>query len=296
MNQAYPLKELLAQLHQKILTLGTADASEAEVMATWLLEYYLLIDRTDLLVNNTVEVSDVVAQRLSRAVARVQRQEPIQYILEEAYFYGRRFKVTPDVLVPRRETEELVAMVKDENPQEGLRILDVGTGSGCIAVTLSKEMRKPTVHALDISPLAVRVAEENAAMHQADVTFSVRDILQKEAAISTPYDIIVSNPPYVRRSEAGEMTERVLKYEPEQALFVEDHQPLLYYKRMVELSRSHGWLSANGKIYWEINEALGDEILFLLAKNQFVDVRLQKDMQGKSRFVRGKLAEEGANY
>lgn len=291
MNQAYPLKELRAQLQQKILISGATDASEAETMATWLLEHYLSINRTDLLVNHTVEVSAPVQRQLAAAVARLQQQEPIQYVLGEAYFYGRRFKVSPSVLIPRRETEELIALVKEENPQEGLRVLDVGTGSGCIAVTLSKEMSGADVYAVDNSAPAVRVAEENAVLHRATVTFFIEDILQDVWAMPVPFDIIVSNPPYVPRSEAVGMSERVLKYEPEPALFVDDHQPLLYYERMIYLSRNSGWLRPGGKIYWEINETLGDEILRLLGRNRFINLSLRKDMQGKCRFVVGELAE-----
>ena len=265
-------------------------------MATWLLEHYLSISRTDLLVNNTVEVSAPVHRQLAAAVARLQQQEPIQYVLGEAYFYGRQFRVSPAVLIPRRETEELVALVKEENPQRGLRILDIGTGSGCIAVTLSKEMSGADVYAVDNSAPAVRVAEENAALHRAAVTFFVADILQDGWAMPAPFDIIVSNPPYVPRSEAVSMSERVLKYEPEPALFVEDHQPLRYYERMIYLSRNRGWLRPGGKLYCEINEALGDEMLSLLKKNQWANVSLRKDMQGKYRFVVAELVEEGAKY
>ncbi len=260
-------------------------------MATWLLDHYLSISRTDLLLNSTVEVSDLVQQQLAAAVARLQQQEPIQYVLGEAYFYGRRFKVSSSVLIPRRETEELVALVKEENLQEGLRILDVGTGSGCIAVTLSKEMRRADVYAVDNSPPAVRVAEENATLHRAEVTFFVEDIFQDDWAMPALVDVIVSNPPYVRRSEADGMAERVLKYEPESALFVDNYRPLLYYERMVYLCQHRGWLRPGGKIYWEINEALGDDVLSLLKQSRFTCLRLQKDMQKKYRFVVGELAE-----
>ena len=290
-NQVYKLKELWAQLQQELLVPGQIDALEAEVMAVWLLEHYLSVSRMDLLLNKTVEVPIRVQQVWEETVVRLNRQEPIQYVLGEAYFYGRKFKVTPSVLIPRRETEELVAWVKEGNPKERLRVLDVGTGSGCIAVTLSKEMNQPDVYALDVSEAAVQVAEENAILHQAKVTFLVDDVLQDGLTVPTPFDVIVSNPPYVLRSEASRMSERVLTYEPAQALFVGNEQPLLYYERMIHLCQNEGWLALGGKIYWEINEAMGDKLVQLLRKNQFAELQLRKDMQGKNRFVTGKLVE-----
>lgn len=215
-------------------------------------------------------------------------QEPIQYVLGEAYFYGRTFRVSPSVLIPRRETEELVAIVKQENQQKGLTLLDVGTGSGCIAVTLAQEMNKPRVHALDISDDAVQVAKENAAACNAQVSFITGDLFDSQLLVSSPFDVIVSNPPYVRRSEAKAMDDRVLKYEPEQALFVSDEQPLRYYEQLA-LRCQNEWLKPGGKIYWEINEALGEEMVKLLENSRFGEIALRKDMQGKDRFVSAML-------
>ena len=260
-------------------------------MATWLLEHYGEVNRTDILLNKRVALSATVQQQLKRAIDRLNQYEPIQYVLGEAYFHGRKFAVTPDVLIPRRETEELVAWAKEENPTAGKRIVDVGTGSGCIAVTLSLEMNQADVHALDVSAAAVRVATGNAALHQANVTFWVGDLLWKGLTMPTPFDILVSNPPYVRRSEATNMSTRVLKYEPDEALFVDNQQPLLFYETMAERCRNGGWLARGGRLYWEINEAMSDDLLRLLRKNRFQEVRLRKDMQGKPRFITGKLAE-----
>ena len=288
-NQVYELKELQTQLRQKLLP--PIESSEAEVMVAWLLEHYLEINRTDLLLNKKVEISPIAGQQLAAAITRLNREEPIQYVLREAFFYGRKFNISPGVLVPRRETEELVAWVKEENSASGLRVLDIGTGSGCIAVTLSREMNHSIVHALDVSEVAVRVATENAALYQATITFWRYDLRRDGLTLPTPFDIIVSNPPYVQRSEAARMASRVLKYEPDEALFVDNQQPLLFYERMVHLCRHEGWLAKEGKIYWEINEAKGDEIVQLLRENRFHDVCLRKDVQGKPRFVAGKLAE-----
>ncbi len=287
MSQVYELKELQRQI-QKKLALISSGGDDTSAITAWLLEHYLGVSRTDLLLNKRVEVSPIKQQRIDRAITRLLNQEPIQYVLEEAYFYGRKFNVSPSVLIPRRETEELVALVRQENPQSGLKVLDVGTGSGCIAVTLTKEMNRPSVYALEISATAVQVAQKNAATYQSEVTFITGDLFHESLLVPAPFDIILSNPPYVRRSEAAAMEARVLAYEPEQALFVSDEQPLRYYEEIARRCRN-GWLRAGGKIYWEINEALGKETVALLENGGFEKVVLQRDMQGKDRFVNATL-------
>lgn len=288
MDQVYKLKELQTQIQAKLEPADPKEHGEALALTYWLLEHYLSVNRTDFVLDKTVDISSDKLKQINQAVARLLTQEPIQYVLEEAYFYGRRFKVSPSVLIPRRETEELVAMVKQENLQAGLKVLDVGTGSGCIAVTLAKEMNKPRVHALEISAAAVQIAEENASFHHADITFVVNDLFQNQFSVSGPFDVIVSNPPYVRQSEARAMSERVLHHEPGQALFVSDNHPLRYYEQMLHCCQN-GWLQPGGKVYWEINEALGAETIRLLTNSRFKKADLRKDMQGKDRFVTATL-------
>ena len=285
----YKLKELQKQLHQELLT--QIAPPEVEQIVMWLLEYYLRIQRTDILLNKRVTVSQKVQHQLRKAVDRLNRQEPIQYVLGEAYFYGRRFNVAPSVLIPRRETEELVAWVKEKNPQERLRVLDVGTGSGCIAVTLSVDMNRPKVHALDVSEAAIQIATDNAALYQAPVTFWTGNLLREGLTVPTPFDVVVSNPPYVRRSEASAMSPSVLEHEPDIALFVKNERPLLFYERMAYLCRYEGWLATSGMIYWEINEVMSHKIVQLLQNHGFQGIVVRDDMQGKPRFVTGKLAE-----
>ncbi len=286
-NQVYALKALQARVQEK-LAFNPSKPEDAVVITDWLLEHYLLVSRTDLLLNKQIEVSPAVLRQIDQAVARLLNQEPIQYVLEEAYFYGRKFKVSPSVLIPRRETEELVAMVKQGNPQSGLKLLDVGTGSGCIAITFAKEMDAPNVHALEISGAAVQLAKENAANHQAKVAFITGDLFDKRLSLPLPFDVVVSNPPYVRQSEAKVMKDRVLRHEPKLALFVSDKQPLRYYEQ-IAYQCQHGWLRRGGKIYWEINEVLGKETVALLENGHFGKIALQKDMQGKNRFVSATL-------
>ena len=287
MHQVYKLKELQTQLQEKLAPV-LSEPGETRLTAFWLLEHHLKASSTDIILNKAVNVSYTELQRIDQSVVRLLNQEPIQYVLGEAYFYGRTFKVSPKVLVPRRETEELVVMVKQENSQAELNLLDVGTGSGCIAVTLAKEMTKPRVCALEISDAAVRVAEENAIAHQANVAFITGDLFDDQLVVPKPFDIIVSNPPYVRRSEALTMTERVLHHEPELALFVSNEHPLRYYEQMVHRCQD-GWLQMGGKMYWEINEALGAEMVRLLTDSRFGKIEVRKDMQGKDRFVTATL-------
>ena len=287
MHQVYKLKELQTQLQEKLAPV-LSEPGETRLTAFWLLEHHLKASSTDIMLNKAVNVSYTELQRIDQSVARLLNQEPIQYVLGEAHFYGRTFKVSPKVLVPRRETEELVAMVKQENLQAELNLLDVGTGSGCIAVTLAKEMTKPRVCALEISDAAVRVAEENAIAHQANVAFITGDLFDDQLVVPKPFDIIVSNPPYVRQSEVLTMTDRVLHHEPELALFVSNEHPLRYYEQMVHRCQD-GWLQIGGKMYWEINEALGAEMVRLLTDSRFGKIEVRKDMQGKDRFVTATL-------
>ena len=271
--------------------MAQTEASEAALMATWLLEYYLDVSRTDILLNRLIEISKEEQQKIQKAVDRLNDQEPIQYVLGEAHFYGRTFMVSPEVLIPRRETEELMVWIKEENASDQLRVLDIGTGSGCIAVTLSLMLSRPNVYGLDISESALQVATQNAAAHGADVTFWKHDVLSNDALPLKPFDIIVSNPPYVRRCEAQFMSKRVTQYEPESALFVEDQHPLLFYEQMIHRCQQEKWLAVGGRIYWEINEVMADKLLQLLYESRFVEIVLRKDMQGKHRFVTGKLVE-----
>ncbi len=287
MNKLYELKEIQSQIREKLASvpIGWDDPS---VITAWLLEHYLGVSRTDIMINKSVEVSSIDQQQINQAVIRLLNQEPIQYVLEESYFYGRKFVVSPSVLIPRRETEELVAMVRQENLQSGLRVLDVGTGSGCIAVTLAKELNKPKVTAFDINSAAVQLAKKNAVAHQAEVTFIIGDLFDKSLPVPSPFDVIVSNPPYVRLSEARTMDERVLGFEPKEALFVSDEQPLRYFEQIAHRCQK-GWVRPGGKVYWEINEALGEQTIDLLRKSGFKKVALRKDMQGKDRFVSATL-------
>jgi len=228
-------------------------------------------------------------EKLVSAIDRLVGKEPIQYILGETEFCGLNFQVGPGVLIPRPETEELVELIVTDSREKVLRILDIGTGSGCIAVSLAKALPLSQVSAWDISPEALTIAAENAAINEVKVHFEMADVLKHEPKElqSTSLDIIVSNPPYVRLSEASEMEANVLEHEPHMALFVENEDPLLFYRVISSLAVK--MLKPSGSLYFEINSYLGKETLELVKTYPFREVQLIQDISGKDRMIRADL-------
>jgi release factor glutamine methyltransferase len=209
---------------------------------------------------------------------------PVQYILGETEFYGRKFFVNENVLIPRCETEELVDLIINENRSNSINILDIGTGSGCIAVSLDCELPDARVYAIDISTVALKIATQNNDYNKANVLFAEYDILGNvEFPHDTKFEVIVSNPPYVRTSEKQYMHANVLEHEPHIALFVEDSSPLIYYEACLRFAENY--LADRGKIYVEINEFLGAETLALF-RNYGYDAVLIKDLSGKDRIIK----------
>lgn len=231
-------------------------------------------------------LSSSEAGKVEDIVSRLKMNEPIQYILGNTEFYGLCFKVNQNVLIPRPETEELVEWIISEITIEQPTILDIGTGSGCIAVTLAKKLSSAKVHAWDISEGALMVAEENAILNDVNVQFTKQDILSvKNISQIGKFDVIVSNPPYVMESEKETMEESVLLYEPHKALFVTDKNPLLFYEIISELSKD--LLKENGVIYFELNRIYGDAIAQMLLGKGYRNVELRKDISGNIRMIRG---------
>lgn len=228
-------------------------------------------------------------EKLVSAIDRLADNEPIQYILGETEFCGHHFRVRPGVLIPRPETEELVDLIAKDNRGKALRILDIGTGSGCIAISLAKALPLSQVSAWDISPEALKIATENAVINEVIVHFEMTDVLKYEPnkLQRSSLDIIVSNPPYVRISEAAEMEANVMKHEPHVALFVENEDPLLFYRVISGLAVK--MLKPGGSLYFEINSYLGKETLELVKTFPFKDVQLFQDISGKDRMIRAKL-------
>ncbi len=241
--------------------------------------------KTDLMLRDDTKLTDSDHLFVQKALERLKIHEPIQYILGETEFFGLPFEVNSSVLVPRPETEELVEwIIESVKPGKTVRILDIGTGSGCIAIALAKHLSGASVTAWDVSPEALEVAKKNAGRNEVSVSFEQKDVLQVTAEEMEQFDIFVSNPPYVRDSEKELMKENVLNYEPHLALFVEDSDPLLFYRKITELAAKS--LAVNGLLFFEINRDMGQKTLRLLAEIGFREMELRKDLSGNSRMLK----------
>lgn len=224
---------------------------------------------------------------LNRVINRLKNEEPIQYILGKTEFYGLPFIVNENVLIPRPETEELVSWVINEVKKNNLKtLLDIGTGSGCIPIAIKKNTPNLEVSALDISLKAIEVAKENATQNNTEIKFINADILQTET-LEQKFDIITSNPPYVRELEKKEIKNNVLQNEPHLALFVPDENPLLFYTKIADLAKKH--LNPNGLLFFEINQYLGKETSEVLHEKGFKNVELKKDLLGNDRMIKANL-------
>ncbi len=232
---------------------------------------------------NNVPFTEEQNREIDKIIGRLQHHEPIQYILGETEFFGMPFFVDENVLIPRPETEELIELIIDENPHHELSILDIGTGSGCIAIALAKQMNNANVAAWDISAGALNIAQQNAIRNEVMVTFAHVDVLS-EYPTDNKFDIIVSNPPYILDREKKTMDSNVLKYEPHTALFVPDENGLLFYKRIADIAL--GLLKPSGKLYFEINQAKGKETTAMLESKRFENIKLLQDISGNDRIVR----------
>ncbi|MDO4704403.1 peptide chain release factor N(5)-glutamine methyltransferase [Tannerella sp.] len=265
---------------------GTYSTEEIRNLTRWLFERVCGLTLARQILCKDKQIAETEKEAIRRVVERLSRSEPIQYILGECEFHGLRFEVTPSVLIPRPETSELVELIVRRHPEAGLKVLDIGTGSGCIAVSLAKMLHKATVTAIDISDDALAVARRNAETHQVDVRFLQADILSEsslhEVALSA-FDVLVSNPPYVTEREKAGMEAHVLRYEPAQALFVSDSDPLCFYRHIA--ARGRKWLSEGGRLYFEINAAYGKELVSLLKAMDYRDVEIGRDISGKERFI-----------
>ncbi|MUP38747.1 peptide chain release factor N(5)-glutamine methyltransferase [Labilibaculum euxinus] len=258
-------------------------ARETESMTYILLEYVLNYSKSQIQLNRSENISDDDFKQIAAYTHELKTNKPIQYILGETEFYDLTFKVNKHTLIPRPETEELVHAIINENRQEGLHILDIGTGSGCIPISLAKNLKNAHVSSADISAEAIEKAKENAKLNQVDVHFFHRDILNWKNFDWDNFDIIVSNPPYVTEAEKSKMEKNVLDYEPHTALFVTDHDPLIFYRTISEMALLH--LKKGGKLYFEINESLGNEMVELLEQKGFNSIRLRSDINGKNRMI-----------
>ena len=267
---------------------GLYPSEEIESFFFLLVEKHLNFSKVDTVLKKQYEVSERITQQFTEALNRLRHFEPIQYILGETEFYGLPFKVTPATLIPRPETEELVDWIIANCNKNPKTLLDIGTGSGCIAIALAKNLPSVKVSAMDISEEALKVASENAIYNKVTVNFSKKDILGT-STLPQKYDVIISNPPYVRNSEKEMMQKNVLDFEPASALFVEDDNPLLFYSKITELAKNY--LNPNGFLFFEINEYLSKEVIQLLERESFSEIELKQDFFGKDRMIKCTLGE-----
>jgi release factor glutamine methyltransferase len=262
------------------------DEKEIESFFYIILEAFHDMKRVDLALNPNFELDSAQLLQWETVLAQLKEQKPIQYILGETEFYGLPFYVNEHTLIPRPETEELVdwIIVNSQNHKftSPLKILDIGTGSGCIAISLAKNMPKAAVFALDVSEKALAIAKRNATRNTVEITLQTINILDVEN-LTEKFDIIVSNPPYVRQLEKREILKNVLDYEPHLALFVADDDALVFYRKIAELACKH--LTEKGQLYFEINQYLGKEMIALLEQYHFKNIELKKDIYGNDRMV-----------
>lgn len=265
-------------------------SDEAESFFFLILENKHQLKRIDLALDLNLEFSDTEINTWNIFIEQLKLHIPVQYLLGTTHFYGLEFYVNNNVLIPRSETEELVDWILKDIAISGhdlhIKILDIGTGSGCIAVSLAKNLINAQVFAIDISEKALATAQKNADLNKVDVTFIQKNILET-SNLDQEFDVIVSNPPYVRNLEKAEIQKNVLDNEPHLALFVEDNDALIFYKKIAELALKN--LSKNGVLYFEINQYLGKETVKLLANLGFKNIELRKDIYGNDRMIKSEI-------
>ncbi len=255
---------------------------EARAMTRLIFHHLKGWNVTDLVINDDRELSDYVVGKINLILDRILGGEPLQYLLGEARFYGMDLRVTPAVLIPRPETEELVDMIVRTNTGSDIRVLDVGTGSGAIAIALSRNLPFSNVTAIDVSEDALEVARQNAGALHARIDFMHQDLFCYEPTPES-FDIIVSNPPYIAESEKKDMERNVLEHEPHIALFVSDDAPLIYYSRIAEVGLTA--LVPGGRLYFEINPRFSDDLRKMLESDGYADVRIVDDISRRPRFA-----------
>jgi release factor glutamine methyltransferase len=265
------------------------DQAEAGIITDWVMEHLTGSKKAERMLYKSAAITPEEELQLRQYAERLMTHEPVQYVLNESWFCGFKFYVDKNVLIPRPETEELVEWIitNCKFPINELKILDIGSGSGCIPISLKRKLRKAEIWGCDISKTALQVAHKNAEALGTDVNFIQLDFLDKQQWQQLPsFDIIVSNPPYIPEKGAAQMQPNVLKYEPSSALFVPDNDPLVFYKAIVEFGKQH--LNKGGSIYLEIHEDLGEATTKLLQTNGY-STELKKDMQQKDRMIKSGL-------
>lgn len=273
----------------KEILLERYDAGEADAMSRWIIERIYQVDWNGILAERKIEQNEDQLKKVEEILERLYTYEPIQYIFGEVSFFHLTLKVNKSVLIPRPETEELVSLiVKNHEAAKSLKILDIGTGSGCIALALASLLPQSHLIGLDVAINSLKLARENAGLNQVSVTWLQLDILNENLP-ENGYDIIVSNPPYICESEKKEMQTNVLDFEPSHALFVPDSTPLLFYRRIV--SQANLYLVEGGYLYFEVNPKFATDVALLLKQQNYEEVSIEKDISGKPRIVWARKAK-----
>ncbi|MGN0211808.1 MAG: peptide chain release factor N(5)-glutamine methyltransferase [Muribaculaceae bacterium] len=279
------MKENIRKIRERLA--GSYTKGEIDAMERIIFERLMGYSPVDMVLRADTTVPDFISEKIDDTIERLLAHEPIQYVLDDAYFYGLHFHVDRHTLIPRPETEQLIDLVAGQNTATDLQVLDVGTGSGCIAIALARTLKFAHVTATDISPDAIAVAERNAHELKTRVCFVVDDILSTRLAATPSYDIIVSNPPYVTEMERAAMERNVLDYEPHAALFVPDDNPLLFYRTITDFALKA--LRPGGRLYFEINPLFADDMVMLLTNAGLADAHTEPDYTGKRRFAIAQL-------
>lgn len=283
------IQELKVYIHETLSAIY--EQSEIDAFLYRLVEYQLKLNKIDFVLKPDYRIKDKDDFFLKNAIQELLQEQPIQYIIGETEFYGLTFKVNENTLIPRPETEELVDWILkdcsllDEGLRSNLSILDIGTGSGCIPISLAKNLPNAKVSTVDVSENAINTAQTNAKINNVDVSFIHADILKhEEIDVIDKIDVIVSNPPYVRNLEKQEIKKNVLEYEPHLALFVDDNDALVFYRKITEFAIKN--LTKKGVLYFEINQYLGKETVDLIRSYGFQSVELKKDLSGNYRMIK----------
>lgn len=284
-------KKLLQFIRESI----TLEESPEEInsLANQIIEHLFDLEQSDIIMDRSINLSSSEIKALDKFIGRINEHEPIQYIIGEADFYGRKFKVNQSVLIPRPETEELVHLIVNEHKLKKVKFVDVGTGTGCIPITLLKELPESKAYAIDFDPRVIKIAKQNAITHGVSIDFMLMDILRENIPLQS-LDFIVSNPPYVTYNDKNHMKANVLNYEPPTALYVKDDDPLLFYRRIAE--QAVNCLKPGGKIYFEVNEKYAEDVKALLEVMDYTEGVVIKDINGKDRIVHARYSHSEETF
>jgi len=286
MRPKYTIKKIISLIKSELN--NYYPSREINSFIYLILHHYFKYSKVQIQLKQDKEINDTIVARIFANIEELKTFKRVQYILGQTEFYNLPFIVAPGVLIPRQETEELVDWILAENKNQYQNIADIGTGSGCIAISLAKNLPKSLIYALDNSADALSITRRNSKLNHTKIHISYFDILKHHIPFDERFDIIVSNPPYVTEKEKQLMHPNVLNYEPEEALFVPNDDPLLYYRKIVDFALKH--LKKGGKLYFEINENFGKETALLLEEKNFQNIQLKKDINDKYRMIRGILS------